>query len=63
MIKLIKMIMEKVICSVGIQNDISPQFESRNGLGQRDALAYLRFNIVLEKTVKGAKLDNRGTIF
>jgi hypothetical protein len=57
------MTMKTVQCSVKIQNDISEQFETSNGLRQGDALACLLFNVVLEKVMRDASIMNSGTIY
>jgi sorting nexin-29 len=62
LIRLTKMTMITVQCSVKIQN-ISEQFETNNGLRQGDALACLLFNVVLEKVMRDAGILNSGTIY
>jgi sorting nexin-29 len=51
-IKLTKMTMKTVQCSIKIQNDISEQLETNKGLWQGDTLACLLFNVVLEKVMR-----------
>lgn len=63
LINLTKMTMSRVVCCVKIQNDISNPFETEVGVRQGDALACLLFNIALDKVVREAQLNNRGTIF
>lgn len=63
LIRLVKTTMSKVICKVRIENDTSDAFQTNTGLRQGDALACLLFNIALEKTVRDANLENRGTIY
>jgi sorting nexin-29 len=47
---------------VKTQNGISAPFITRKGLRQGDALSCMIFNIALEKTVRVAGLDIRGTM-
>jgi hypothetical protein len=47
---------------VKIQNGISDPFITRKGLRQVDMLSYMLLNIALEKAVRVAGLDIRGTI-
>jgi hypothetical protein len=42
---------------------LSSPIITRNKVRQRDSLAYLLFNIALEKVVKDAGINTRGTIF
>jgi hypothetical protein len=44
------------------QNGISDPFITRKGLRQGDALSCMLFNTALEKAVRVAGLDSRGTI-
>jgi sorting nexin-29 len=62
LIRLTKITMKTVQCSVKIQNDISEQFETNKGLKQGNALARLLFNVVLEKVMRDAGILNSGTI-
>lgn len=62
LIDLVMMTMKNVRCRIKIQNNISESLEVRNGLRQGDALACLLFNICLEKAVRDANINTRGTI-
>jgi sorting nexin-29 len=42
---------------------LSDPVEIKNGLRQGDALACLLFNIALEKVIRDANINTRGTIF
>ena len=48
---------------VKIQNRLSEPITVKNGIRQGDALAYLQFNIALEKVIRDAAVNTRGTIF
>jgi sorting nexin-29 len=50
-------------CQIKIQNNLSDPVEIKNGLRQGDALACLLFNIALEKVIRDANINTRGTIF
>jgi sorting nexin-29 len=63
LIRLTKMTMKTVQCSVKIQNDISEKFETNKGLRQADALACLLFNVMLERVMRDAGILNSGTIY
>lgn len=63
LVRLVKATMSKVICKIKIQNETSDSFQTHRGLRQGDALACLLFNVALEKVVRDAGLDNRGTIY
>ncbi|CAG9839544.1 unnamed protein product [Diabrotica balteata] len=63
LICLIKVTMAKMLSAVKIQNDSSTPFQIHRGLRQGDALACQLFNVALEKVVRDANLDSRGTIF
>ncbi|CAK1554950.1 unnamed protein product [Leptosia nina] len=45
------------------QDDVSPTFATHNGLRQGDALACRLSNVALEKCIRDADLETRGTIF
>jgi sorting nexin-29 len=63
LINLTKLTMKNIICNVRIQNDISDDFNTVNGLRQGDGLACLLFNIALEKVIRDAQIQMNGTIF
>ena len=63
LIKLVKATMDNSQCRVKIQADLSDPFITRNGLRQGDSLACLLFNIALEKIIRDAGIQTRGTIF
>jgi sorting nexin-29 len=50
-------------CQIKIQNNLSDPMEIKNGLRQGDAIACLLFNIALEKVIRDANINTRGTIF
>jgi sorting nexin-29 len=49
-------------CQIKTPNGIIDSFDTKKGLRQGDALSCVLFNIALEKAVREAKLDIRGTI-
>ncbi|KAJ4433869.1 hypothetical protein ANN_16182 [Periplaneta americana] len=51
LINLVNATMKNSQCYIKIQNDITEPLETKNGLKQRDSLACLLFNLVLEKVV------------
>ena len=55
--------MNNTQCRVKIQNRFSAPIHIKNGIRQGDALACLLFNVALEKVVRDATLNIRGTIF
>lgn len=55
--------MEDARCSVRVQSDTSPEFQTRRGLRQGDALACLLFNLALEKVVRSSGIQTTGTIY
>ena len=63
LISLVKATMDNSQCRVRIQKDLSDIFTVKNGLRQGDSLACLLFNIALEKVVREAGIQTRGTIF
>jgi sorting nexin-29 len=63
LIALFKAKMNNTQCQVKIQNRFSAPINVRNGIRQGAALACLLFNIALEKVVRDAALNIRGTIF
>jgi sorting nexin-29 len=62
-IRMIKMTMAQVQCSVRIQSHLSDSFKTIGGLRQSDALACLPFNIALEKRIQDSGIQTRGIIF
>jgi sorting nexin-29 len=60
--RLVEVTLENVRYKVKTQNGISAPFITRKGLRQGDALSCMLFNIALEKAVRVAGLDIRGTI-
>ena len=63
LIRLVAATLNGVKCCVKLQGELSPPFETREGLRQGDALSTLLFNITLEGIVRRAGVDNRGTIY
>ena len=63
LIALVKATMNNTQCRVKIQNRLSAPINIKNGIWQGDALACLLFNVALEKVVRDAALNIRGTIF
>uniref|UniRef100_A0A224XXP2 Putative endonuclease-reverse transcriptase n=1 Tax=Panstrongylus lignarius TaxID=156445 RepID=A0A224XXP2_9HEMI len=49
LIRLIKLTMAEITCTVRIQSDTSPEFKTNRGLRPGDALACLLFNLALER--------------
>jgi len=60
---LVKDTMNNTQCRVKIQNRFSEPTNVKNGVPQGDALACLVFNIALEKVIRDAAVNIRGTIF
>jgi sorting nexin-29 len=60
--RLVEITLENVKCKVKTHIGISDPFITRKGLRQGDALSCMLFNIALEKAVRVAELDIRGTI-
>jgi sorting nexin-29 len=63
LISLTKITLSRVKCRVKIQNTQSAPFVTEKGLRQGDALACMLFNIALEKAVRDAGIEKRGTIY
>jgi sorting nexin-29 len=63
LISLTKITLSRVKCRVRIQNNQSTRFVIEKGLRQGDALACMLFNIALEKAVREAGIEKRGTIY
>jgi sorting nexin-29 len=63
LIALVRATMRKTRCQIKIQNKLSSPIITRNGVRQGDSLACLLFNITLEKVVRDAGINTRGTIF
>ena len=62
-IRLVKITMTNVQCSVQIQSHLSEPMSTIWGVKQGDALACLLFNIALEKVIWDSGIQTRGTIF
>jgi len=62
-IALVKAMMNNTHCWFKIQNRLSEPVSVKNGVRQGDALACLLFNIALEKVIRDAAVNARGTIF
>lgn len=63
LIRMVKATMENSMCKVRVQNELSESFETTNGLRQGDSLSCLLFNLALEKVIRDAGIQTRGTIF
>ena len=63
LIALVKATMNNAKCWVKIQNRFLEPINVKNGVQQGDALAYLLFNITLEKVIWDAAVNIRGIIF
>jgi sorting nexin-29 len=63
LIALVKATMNNTQCRVKIQNRLSEPINAKNGVRQGDALACLLFNIALEKVIRDAAVNMRGTTF
>jgi hypothetical protein len=60
---LAKATLKTVKCKVKVQNDLSESQEMHTGLWQADSLACLLFTIALEKVLRDAELETKGTIY
>jgi sorting nexin-29 len=63
LIALVKATMNNTHCRVKIENRFSEPINVKNGARQGDALACLLFNIALEKVIRDAAVNIRGTTF
>ena len=63
LIALVKTTMNNTQCRVKIQNRFSEPIKVKNGVWQGDVLDCLLFNIALEKVIRDAAVNKRGTIF
>jgi hypothetical protein len=63
LIALVKATMNNTKCRVKIQKRLLEPITVKNGVRQGDALACLLFNIALEKVIRDAAVNIRGTIF
>jgi sorting nexin-29 len=63
MIALVKATTKNTKCRVKIQNRLSEPITVKNGVRQGGALACLLFNIALEKVIRDAAVNIRGTLF
>jgi len=61
--RLTQMTMENTQSQVRIQSDLSDLITTKKGLRQGDSLAWLLFNLALEKVVRNAGIQTSGTIF
>jgi sorting nexin-29 len=62
LISLVEITLRNARCKVKTPNGITDPFDTKKGLQQGDALSCMLFNIALEKAVREANLDSRGTI-
>jgi hypothetical protein len=62
-ITLVQATMKNRQCQVKIQADLSDPLLTISGLRQGDSLACLQFSIALEKVIRDARIQTRGTIF
>jgi hypothetical protein len=63
LIALVKTTLDNTQCQVKIQNRLSAPINIKDGIRHGDALACQLFNVALEKVVRDAALNIRGTIF
>ena len=63
LIAIVKGMMNNTQCGVKIQNRLSEPINVKIGVWQGEALACLLFNIALEKVIRDAAVNTRGTIF
>lgn len=63
LINMVQITMNNSHCHVRIQTDLSEPLKTLNGLRQGDSLSCLLFNLTLEKIVRDAGIQTRGTIF
>jgi hypothetical protein len=63
LIALVKATMNNTKCQVKIQNRLSEPITVKNRVQQGAALACLMFNIALERVIRDAAVNIRGTIF
>jgi len=63
LIRLVKITMNNVQCSVQIQSHLSEPISTTCGVRQGDALACLLLNITLEKVMRDSGIQTRRTIF
>ena len=61
--RLIKAILDRVMCHVRVSTELAKPFESRRRLRQGDGLSCALFNIGLEGVVRRAGIDTCGSIF
>ena len=55
--------MNNTQCRVKVRNKLLEPITVKNGVQQGDALACLLFNIALDKVIRDAPINTRGTIF
>jgi len=63
LVRLTRATMEGTTAQVKLQNELSNSFRIGNGLRQGDSLACILFNIVLEKIIREANINQQGNIF
>ena len=63
LIKLVMTAMEVSQCQIEIQSDLLEPLQITNGVRQGNSLSCLLFNIALEKVVRDAGIQTRGTIY
>jgi sorting nexin-29 len=62
-IRLTKLTMTNNSAMDKLRNELSREFDIKEGVIQGDPLACLLFNISLEKVIRDAEIETRGTIF
>ena len=63
LVRMIEVTMSNVRGHIKLRNSLSEPLNITNGLRQGDALSCLLFNVALEKVIRDANLQIRGTIF
>jgi sorting nexin-29 len=63
LIRLTELSMTNNSAMIKLRNVLSRQFDIKEGVRQGDPLACLLFNISLEKVMRDAEVETRGTIF
>jgi sorting nexin-29 len=59
---LMEIMLRNARCKIKTPNGITDPFDTKKGLQQGEALSCMLFNIALEKAVREANLNTRGTI-
>jgi hypothetical protein len=62
LVRLTRATMEGTTAQVKMQNELSNSFCIGNGLRQRDSLACILYNILLEKIIHETNINQRGNI-